>query len=63
MMPTLKQLVSTGDTSPIGKAMSRDDVYEILGDCEGHYDYANTSTEKRGPFQLIFEDERLVKLD
>ena len=62
-MPTLKQFISTGDTSPLIKAMSRNDVHEILGGCEGHYDYANTTTEKRGPFQLVFEDKRLVKLD
>jgi hypothetical protein len=62
-MPTLKQLISIGETSPLNKAMSRDEVCEVLGDCEGHYDYGDTTTEKRGPFQLVFQAKRLSKVE
>jgi hypothetical protein len=62
-MTTLKKLLSEGNVSPLAALMSRSDVFDILGPCDGHYEYGISRAEKRGMFQFIFQHERLLKVD
>ncbi|TWT29633.1 hypothetical protein [Blastopirellula retiformator] len=58
-MPEMSLILQEGDIDPLALGMPQDVVKSILGNAEGVYESDDTTIEKRGPFQLRFEDGKL----